>query len=760
MTCPGDKYVNPGLNSFGEQKYVTADLLRTFCNNDEYLKKMVDKLEYLTPPAVRKNFKPMPVDEKKSYGFKIQQDNNIGFSKSTVKTLHYDFNDLSIIDTAKTTAVWKSFLDGSGNVQHKFEVPLISVDNGINKNTRNYSPWTIRDDDGNIISDDMTCNEFWYIGFDRNRNYEVRPNWLVNMLNGEIPGISRAQTFVAKSSGLLENVVLNLQGGTNTGMPLVVEIRKTEKINGVWQPVNSDEPHLAYQEVKFSNTNPGVYSVAFDHPCTVEAGKTYAIVLLSPLSHPSNCYSVGGWNKHCHADVYQDGNAFYSFNCGYTWIRYGKDEDVDYHQGKYAPQDFAFQCHIRELSTEYTTEECYLYLKPIFDNPIKSVTLGAECEGSTSSSNYTLRYQISSDGVNWKNIGNGRTMNFNNPVNVLFVRAIFKSDNGQKTPYIESLGLTLTTDVPSEMYVRTPFYYPQLSGILGASGWGRIFAPFKCDPNTTCSVEIIREKEVMEHFIIIKPEDLINYTYIDGIEAEEIKGKTAGQIKYYLNNKPSVVSLLKENNIYVIGFIDSFKFINKPAYPMINAFLQPAIQGESTINYGEWYDYVVDYDNDTLTLSEDNLEHLVKGSLTVSYNPVFIDGLTNEEVGLREDKTEGLILDYFEETFVVDNETVESRTIHLRTEPVDPIRKFVVSKSSGEEVNLHENIDYILSEKDIVLDIANFDGESPIISEGDIVKIVYTPNLDDNGISIGYYAKRSNTDKQVIIEPNYIEYKV
>ena len=87
-------------------------------------------------------------------------------------------------------------------------------------------------------------------------------------------------------------------------------------------PVGSDEPHLAYQEVKFTNSDPGVFSVVFDHPCTVEEGETYAVVLLSPLSHPTNCYWIGGWNKHCHADVYEDGNAFYSFNSGYTCDAY------------------------------------------------------------------------------------------------------------------------------------------------------------------------------------------------------------------------------------------------------------------------------------------------------------------------------------------------------------------------------------------------------------------------------------------------------
>lgn len=44
----------------------------------------------------------------------------------------------------------------------------------------------------------MTANEHWYIGFDKNRHYETRPNWLENQLNNEIPSIGRAQTFKAK----------------------------------------------------------------------------------------------------------------------------------------------------------------------------------------------------------------------------------------------------------------------------------------------------------------------------------------------------------------------------------------------------------------------------------------------------------------------------------------------------------------------------------------------------------------------------------
>ena len=760
MPCP-EEYRNLGLNSFGEQKYVTADMLRQFCKNDAYLKKMVDKLEYLTPPAVRKVFSTIPVEKLYSYGYNDEnEDKTITFDGTTHKILEFDFNDLDYIDIGKTTAVRNSLVS-NGSVVQKFEVPRITK-SSLRNDTRNYSPWTIRDEDGKVISDDMTCNEFWYIGFDRNRHYETRPNWLANMLNGEIPGISRAQTFKAKSTGLLESVVLNLHHSTNPGMPLIVQIRKTELIDGVYVPVDSDQPHLAYEALSFSNTDPDVYTVVFNHPCTVEAGETYAIVLLSPLSHPTNCFWIGGWNAHCHADVYEDGNAFYSFNSGYTWIRYGKDEEeVDYHQGKYAPQDFAFQCNIKELKTGYKSDEdYYVYFKPIFANPIKELMLSSNCFGDTATDGHTLRFEVSQNGRTWTEISEKGSIIFDDPKNVLFLRAIMRSD-GNVTPYIEDITLSLEMEVPTEMYVRTKPYSPPLTGILSASVWGRVYAPFTNDPNTECSVEIIREKEVMEHWIVIYPEDLINYANIPTLKdlniKAEIEGKTVSQIIEYLTGKPTVIARLRKENIYVWGFITDFEFKNKPAYPTLRCVLQPSETSEMNINYGEWYDYLVDYEENTLTFFDDIT--LPKGTITVTYNPIFIEDLTADEVGLRKDGTEGLILDYFEEKIVVSEDMIQNYRVDLRAEPVDPIRKVVINSETDREYTLIENIDYHIEEKSIILDIVNFNEDSPRIQLNDILTIVYTPNLDDNSISLGYRASRVNTDDKVVIKPNYIEYK-
>ena len=758
-------YKNVGLESFGEQQYVHSELLQQFMANEEYLLQLARKIEYLTPPAVRKHFilRESFYDEE-SYGCVVEGE-NIRFDNSKNKQIWVDFNDLNLIDTVKTTAFIDQRVQTDQNqnssVEKQCTIPLTETST-IDSTTRDYSPWTIRDNQGNVTSDDMTCNEYWYIGFDRNRNYETRPNWLGNMLNGEIPGITRAQTFKAKASGLLESVVLNLKGSTNTGMPLVVEIRRCEQVDSVFQPVNSDHPHLAYQEVRFSNSDPGVYSVTFDHPPVLEQNQTYAIVLLSPLSHPTNCYWVGGWNKHCHADCYEDGNAFWSWNCGYNWVRYGKDEEeIDYHWGKYAPQDFAFQCHIKQISNVYIkNKDYYLYLKPILSNPVTKIEINAD--DTIADNTTTIQYQVSQDGVNWTNVGESKTVTFQNPVQTTFVRVKLRTTSTY-TPKINNILLTLTTNAPTSMYAKTRTYNPKINGVLSANVWGRIFAPFTVDPTVTCTAEIISEKIVSENFSIIEPNDLVKYTWIEDLDADAIN--RSSNLTKYIQDNPSVVRILREHQVYVLGFITDLQFVTPPSYPIRECNLTPAESGVKNKGYGEWYDFTVDYDSDTLTFRNNVLSNLVKGTLTVTYNPVFIQGLTAEEVGFRNPNKattdgdlndEGLILDYFKETLVVTEDNVETRRLSLRALPLDPIRHLY---HNGEELKQDRDYSIDFNKKEIVFPIINTDNESSRLNINDTIEIIYTPNIDDNGIAIAWYAKRTNLLKQVKIEPYYIEYK-
>ena len=80
--CP-PTYKNPQLESFGEQKYVTQELLQQYGCNDEYLLQLAKKIEYLTPPAVRKRFiLKDSIDQANSYGCivsgeHVELDNNL-----------------------------------------------------------------------------------------------------------------------------------------------------------------------------------------------------------------------------------------------------------------------------------------------------------------------------------------------------------------------------------------------------------------------------------------------------------------------------------------------------------------------------------------------------------------------------------------------------------------------------------------------------------------------------------------------------------
>lgn len=761
--CPA-KYKNLGLMSFDEQREVTIQMLRQICMNDEWLKQELEKVKYETPAVNRKRFSPIAVDKLQSYGYKISSNNEVVFDSSTTKEIEIDFSDLSYIDDAKKTCVIESIVENGETIQQA-KIPK-KVNSSIDKTTRNYSPWAIKDANDNIIGGDMIANEHWYVGFDRNRQYEMRPNWLSNQLNNEIPSIGRAQTFKAKATGLLESVVLNIKANEgadkfNTASPLIVQIRKTVDKEGVAYPeelkcdYNGKYTVLAQQEIRFSNTSPDIVSIAFSNPCTVTKNEKYAIVVLSPLSHPTHCYWLGGWNKHCHADSYADGDAFFTFNNGMTWIRYGQDEDVEYHEGRYAPQDFAFQCHIRTFQTEYDkNKDFWLYLKPIFSNPVKRVTLSAIDTGEASSGNLQLEYWGSNDGRNWKKFTNNR-LDFDTHNCMTFIKVRMKSTIND-TPIIEYMRLTLDTDVPDEMYVRTQYYYPKTTPMLGANSWGRLNAPFKVDPSVSCEAEIIRDREVTEHFIIIEPKDIQNYTWLDEIDSTKVTGKTNDQNHKYLTDNPSAVTALKEHQIYVTGytkngtwvdgFFDEFDFISSPAYPILDCSLQP-ISGKTKI-FGEWYDFTFDYDEDKLTFFSDLKTSLVPGTLSVKYNPLFISHLTNEEMPL--------ILDYFKETIQITEDMLTNRKVPLRALALDPLRDvFLNDEELIEDVDF--TVDYNSSE--LLFEVVNTDDESTILSLNDILEVVYTPSLEDAGISIGYFATRENIRKQCYIKPNYIEFK-
>ncbi|WP_299523221.1 hypothetical protein [uncultured Methanobrevibacter sp.] len=830
--CPR-KYRNLGENSFGEQKYVTADMLRQFCRNDAYLYGRVKELFYMSPPATRKRFNPIPVDASKSWGYE-QKGNYITCDDSIEKTVYINFDEKQItidnntglvdkvvplvdyIDSKKSTAVIESYAmfsdDNSDTVRKICTIPRKEVGTIDKDSVRDYSPWTTYQKDSNgkilyyddakfmpkIASDDFTCNEFWYIGFNRTNHYETRPNWLTNQLNGEIPSIARAQTFTIPKGkgGLLKGVTLNLKPTSgnswmgNTGSPLVVQIRRTTPNyeENIKYPVDSDQSHLAYEEVNFQASTPGVATVTFTNPPLLEEEKTYAIVLLSPLSHISNTYAIGGWSASCgREDTYRGGKAFYSENNGYSWIVYGKGEDqVPYHQGNQAPEDFAFQCHIQQVKKEYDTSKTYeLYLKPIWSNKVEKVILNAVDNGASSTANnkYSVKYYASNDGKNWRLFPANNTIDFTKNADgteaelkhVTFIKAVLKTNTGTDAPNISSMSITLKTKCGTKGYVRTVPYAPKLEGMLSANVWSRINAQYKLLGDTSsCGVEIIQNKEVSETYHIIEPAGLSDYTYLgDLINWKKVLKKSNEDVYNYLKTQPSIIKALAENGIYVTGFTNpttnkyvpalftDIQLTGSPASPITDVTLQKT--NSKQIRYGEWYDYEIDYQDDKLHFYNDI--KIPAGDLKITYNPVFVQNM-NGEIGNAENIMP-FYIDYHVEQYTIDSELLEAKEINLDMYPLDPVKQVVVVVNSDEDTDdesdkeLIEDIDFTVDydRKKLIFISDDEGGLTSKLNEKDVIEIVYTPDLEDNTMSIAYYFERKKCNSNVEIQPNWIEYK-
>ena len=822
--CPTEYKNLSEIKSFSEQMYPTIQWAEQNCKNDEWLKQKVEELEYLTPPAVRKRFAPILLDTINSFGCKLNNgsgknanydENSVIFNNALSDTILIDFDNFDLIDEDNSDCVFETIPVKTNGVitgsQKRACVPMIE------SSTVNYSCRT---------STGGKCNSAWYVGYDKSKNYQVRPDWIANYFDGEIPSVVRAQTITIPAgitNGKLESVDLMLENNgtisSNWGSPLIVQIWKTtkKKVQKTWwdktkkkaKPYNPKQ----YEYIPFPSgspkkplaqciywpdkTSPSFQNFLFDKAITVNSGEQYAIVLFSPLSHNEHCPRWGGWGRNCARDAkYSGGDAFLSENNGKSFIRYGRNDlKVNYKFGKFTPQDFAFQCHIREYSQGRDTEEEYfLYLKPILTNPTKVVTINSTVGGDESSQDNELSFEVSSNGKTWIPLDENYQVHFQpdssgNYPKMVLVRARMKANlpsgasTTEDTPYIEKFTVGFEFDIPTEMYARTLFYHPKTNPMLGANVWGRIFAPFTCEPSVEGSVEIIQETLFTEHFTIITAEELSDYTYIDeygdvqstikGLDAEKMVDEDLDVRYQYLIESPDAINLLKAEGIYVkpytyqkqgqtvtdlLGFREGIKFKNSPAYPIKQCLVQP--DGNNLVqSYGEWLDYTFDYDKDILNFyyeeNNDSLTYMPVGNLSVSYNPVFIQDLTATEVGRRE-LDEGLILDYFKEKIIISGSDLENRGVQLRVKPVDPLRKLTIN---GEEK--YEDIDFTVdyNEKRIKFPVVD-QYDNTILQSNDIMEVVYTPNLEDTGIAIGYRAKRTNEDKQMIIKPNYIEYKV
>jgi len=812
--CP-PKYKNLNeIQSYSEQKYATVQWAEQNCENDEYLKQEVDELNYRSPARIRKRWKPILVDDEKSYGYILNPNNVVTFSDLVNHTFTVDFNAMDNIDEEKSDCAFINYID-SNNVEHQCAtVPMVQSDT-LNTDCRDYTPG-------------QGINSFWYCGFDKNKPYRASPDWIKDELDTEIPAVARAQTITIPDgieNGVLESVDLRVESngttGSNWGSPLIVQLRKCVKkkvektkwskkqkksvphspkqYEYIYFPVGDTYHPLATAKYQPSKVTSGLFNFKFDKGVVVNSGEHYALCFLSPLSHWDNCPRIGGWGRNCAKDKYTGGDAFLSEHNGRAWKRYGKNDNsvAQYRLGKYTPLDFAFQCHIREYSEGYDTDEdFFLYLKPIQLNPIKSIQLVPVGYGDEAQlTDLTLEFQVSKTGKanSWVTLqSNDLSINFSpDPVtgeypHFAYIRVKMNTADSADAPYLDSLKVIVAMDTPKEMYVRTMKYTPKVSPMLGANAWSKIFSNFETDPDVKGTAEIISEKTGMEHFDIITANELENYTHIPGLDVAKITDEDLTVRYNYLMTDVNALKILKAAKVYVkpytytsggetithpMSFADGIQFDNSPAYPIVSGVLHP-LNNSAPVPISEWMDYVFDYDKDILKFNEvmnqytDNNttvtqgieEYLPVGTLEITYQQIFIQDLTASDIGLRED-SEGFILDYFKEDFIINESDVENQYVQLKFMPCDPIRELVIDDTEYLE-DIHFTVDY--QNKRVMFPINNVEQSSTLLTDnlGKDMYVVYTPNLEDTGLVIGYRGIRNNTDKQMRIKDNYIEYKV
>jgi hypothetical protein len=786
-TYDGKKYIKIPISEWGYKKLVTLDLLKNYVNNDDYLLEQSKELWDSTPPVTRKLFKPLAVDENTSYGVVLNSNDEYTFYDKTDTNVLINFTDKpsnegyvnNMIDTVHTTCCYDN------NV---ITVPRKQV-SFLDKNTRDYSPFTSYDSAGNPLGNDMTCNEFWYVGYDRNRVYETRPNWLMNEEHGGIPSICRAQTFKVNLKdkshpyGVLESVVLNLHGeDLQYGVPLIVEITETVTHNGIAYPASRDHinndrynttrygdgrkaKQIAKQYWYPVNTNPGVVSITFDWGARVEDGQSYAIVLRSPLNHQPNPYSVGGWSKHCDPKTYKDGDAFMSSNNGYTWMRYGKREKVSYHQGMYAPEDFAFQCNIRQEFEEYESGDFEVYTQPIHVEGIETVQLSVVDESKDGNITYYAYNPVTGK---WVEFDEYNMVSFNEErPDLTIIKAVLHYHMGGNPPYIRTMNVHLHHDLIHNACFRTLPYTPRTTGILSANTYSHVHCPYVVNDNVNdqVSVDVVKETVNYANLNIIPLLSIPEYDSVCTSVTEDVKkdiqtiistkdeSKKQELIKtFILTHEQLFKDLEVQSNTYVLEnpSFGSFNITGDCAYPIIRCSLQP--KDDVTVEFQEWVDYTVDYDTgDILTFNSPIVKELCEGTLTIMYKPVFAKNIPVTH--FEDEEVADIDLGFIHETFMVTEEMLNNEVVEFvtKTEALNPLR----------EVKMDDTV--FVEGRDFSVD---YDNKRILVKTGKLEKdrelsVKYTPYLVNESISLVYHLKRSNVgDKtNVRLKGNYIDYK-
>ena len=654
--CPA-RYKNLGLETFGNKKKVTEELLKQFCKNDEYLYQQVRILLDLTDPESRKRFyPPFFDDELKSFGYQesYDMDSNpcynfygggtniyqIDFNTSDdgsnkIGNIFYDRNE-SIIDYDKTGDGINIYTDENGvghakipeTVETRQEQILVKeaelVTTQTPTTTVKSTTTTVATGKAKLDSycygpyGKMKPNGWWYVGFDKNKNYNVKSKWKKKPYAKGIPTKCRAQTFTARHTGWVTQVNLNLKTESNkkTASPFSCEIWATKKGVPYGGPIGRVEK-------SFTHTGGRIESFVFKKKVSVKKGKKYAIVMRSPLSHEGACYRTTGWPRTCYTNymkgTYYYGSAYQSLDNGKTWVKYDKKAYGKLHYtASTMPVAFGFEVFVQPTKTitnkqtvtsynqtqtlsdpqyevvdseyaYYPTGDHYLYFNIPSSNPINYLSINkfsnSECNGQQ------ILFDISYNGEDWnKNdcVGNledgtgSYDLTATKPTFVS-VRCNLKNTDETRTPDLTGVEFITDSDPSRKAYIRSIPYCPESETMLPACIWSEVDAKYSNEENTSVKIDVVREVEAQE-IISIRydtKEDLWSY-YQEMYPNKKESDYTATQFRNAIFNDKKFLQYLKDQNpsIYVISALASsnanyHEYFNKlelsdyPAYPML-----------------------------------------------------------------------------------------------------------------------------------------------------------------------------------------------
>ncbi|MBP5422972.1 MAG: hypothetical protein J6Y78_11080 [Paludibacteraceae bacterium] len=501
------------------------------------------------------------------------------------------------------------------------------------------------------------CNNHWYNGYNRNKNYSVKQGWKKDPYGedkdivkkyGVIPSVCHAQTFKAQNTGRVSKVSLNIQGSKSAVSPCVVEIRTTE--NG--KPTTKV---LARTERKFSGTGDNIVAFEFKTKAKIEKGKTYAIVIRSPLSKFQNTYRIGGWTTGCFSSeskYYKDGSAYTSQDNGKTWVKNGKTSDTKSYGAHYydwginqKPIDFAFEVYVQPISyktikeyvktttktykpkkvlskeaydeVEHTYEynyfkegSYYLHLKPIQVSPMQTVVITDDFNTTpvTHDSPYWAWEYYNPRRSRWEEVSDNRIRFDNNVTNYTVLKLRIRCDVTQSTfggqmsrdgiantvdetilqtllnagkiaethlDYLQHTLIEIYCRRPTKAYLRTQYYHPPQDQMLGASIWSEVDVSVDLK-DAEVEIDIIHEREAIEHFQFYDLSVLVGKTVIDGNnqetivyheKAEEVYLELSQYIQDYnataqIDEYEDIIEYILENT----GFVEYLKKLTIPVY--------------------------------------------------------------------------------------------------------------------------------------------------------------------------------------------------